>query len=168
MLEAAGARPESPSPIDDLLAACGRGDAVAAGKLGSADLIASLGDEDLQLLGDAAANERDDVVRACLAAGFPVNHEGEFGGTALHYACIHGRPDLVREILPYGPDLALRDRTHASSALGWAAYGADFVREPGADYAGCVRLLLEAGARPLSAEHVPADPELAALFGSRA
>src|SRR5690606_34975733 len=62
MLEAAGARPEAPAPIDELLAACRRGDAAAAGKLGPADLVASLAEEDLQILADAAMNERDDVV----------------------------------------------------------------------------------------------------------
>src|SRR5690606_11162751 len=164
LLESAGARPEATTSADELLAACARGDVAAATRLGSAELVASRADEDLQVLVDAARIGRSDVVHACLAGGFPVNHEGEFGGTALHHACISGRPEVVRVILRYGPDLTLRDRTHDSTALGWATYGAEFVREPGGDYVACVRQLLAAGARPLPTDRVPQDPELAALI----
>ena len=166
LLERAGAEAEPLTPADALLAACGRGDAAAARALATPALVASLGDEDLNRLPDAAAAGSLDIVRACLAAGFPVNREGEYGGTALHHACIRGRPEIVGEVLRHGPDLALRDRTHDSSPLGWATYGADFVRPPGADYVACVTLMRAAGARLLSTDHVPADPSVAALIAA--
>jgi hypothetical protein len=39
--------------------------------------------------------------------------------------------------------------------MGWATFGADFVADAGGDYEGCVRDLLEAGARPQPNEYLP-------------
>ncbi|HWH50622.1 MAG TPA: ankyrin repeat domain-containing protein, partial [Gemmatimonadaceae bacterium] len=69
------------------------------------------------------------------------------GATALHHAAIRGQVELVRALLAARPDLTIRDRHHRSSPLGWACYGADFVRDEGGDYTGCVRALIDAGAR---------------------
>ncbi|MGH7506981.1 MAG: ankyrin repeat domain-containing protein [Longimicrobiales bacterium] len=164
VLENAGAVAEPLPPADALFAACGRGDAGAARALATPALIASLAEEDLKLLPHAAAEGRPDVVRACLAAGFAVNQEGDYGGTALHHACIRGSTAIVREVLRYAPDLALRDATHDSSPLGWATFGADVVREPGGDYVGCVEALIGAGAALLPADHRPDEPAIAALL----
>lgn len=146
LLQDAGADPEPLSETDRFLAACGRGDAERARKLASPDLLASLAADDLRLLPDAAGEGRFEVALAYVAAGLPVDTPDEQGATALHHAAIRGRADAVRALLSHGADLRIRDAEHQSSPLGWACFGADMVMEPGADYVGCVRALLEAGA----------------------
>lgn len=157
VLEEAGAQREPLGPVDSLLAACGRGDVDAARALSSPALVASLSGEDRMMLPHAAAAHRDASVLACIAAGIAVDSIDEGGATALHYAAIRGRAPLVRDLLAARPDLTIRDRHHGSSPLGWACYGADFVRDDGGDYIESVRLLVDAGARFVGDEWRPRD-----------
>ena len=89
------------------------------------------------------------AVRLMLAAGWPVDTRGrQHGETALHWAAFHGNPDLVREILPYHPQLELRSEEFDGTALHWGIYGSLHGWHPErGDYAATVRLLLEAGAK---------------------
>ncbi|MGH7501797.1 MAG: ankyrin repeat domain-containing protein [Longimicrobiales bacterium] len=155
LLEHAGAAAESLAPADALMAACARGDASAARRLASPEARMALDTGALRLLPEAAAEGHRDVVRSCLAAGFPADSTDAFGATALHNAAIRGRARIVRDLLEHGADFNIRDPEHASSPMGWACFGADVVAEPGGDYADCVRALLEAGARLSADEHVP-------------
>ncbi len=157
VLELAGASREPLGPVDSLLAACGRGDVDAARARSSPKLVASLSDEERMTLPHAAAAHRDASVLACLAAGIPVDSVDDGGATALHHAAIRGRAVLVRALLAAHPNLAIRDRHHGSSALGWACYSADFVRDDGGAYVECVRLLTDAGARFVGDEWRPRD-----------
>jgi ankyrin repeat protein len=136
LLEDAGAEPEPLSPADQLMAACGRGDAAAAGRL-----EAQLEPEDHRLLPEAASRGRGDVVRACLAAGFPVHTTDENGATALHHAAIHGDVATVRELLARGADTRIEDPEHHSTPLGWAEFGREEAIEPGGDYEAVIRAL---------------------------
>jgi ankyrin repeat protein len=145
LLEQSGARPEPLSPGDMLMAACGRGDATAARQLAAPDLVSSLDPADVRLLPESAAQGRHASVSACLSAGFPVNTTDESGATALHHAAIHGAASVVRELLGRGADAGIRDREHSSAPLGWACYGADFVKDASGDYVDTVRALLTAG-----------------------
>jgi hypothetical protein len=75
---------------------------------------------------------------------------------------------VVAQLLRHGADFRLRDREHRATPLDWAVFGADFVAEPGGDYAGCVRALLEAGARPAPDHHRPRNAtvrDVLARFG---
>jgi ankyrin repeat protein len=148
LLEGAGARPETPSAADELLAACGRGDDETARRLARPELLEALADEDVRRLPEAAGHGRAEVVGACLAAGFPVDTTDEQGATALHHASIRGRAALVRALLRRDADLTIRDAEHRSTPLGWACWGADFMQDPEGDYVETIRALLEAGARP--------------------
>jgi ankyrin repeat protein len=143
LLEAAGAARQELTPGDRLLAACGHGDAEAARRLAGAPL--EPGDD--RLLPEAAGRGRFPVVRACLAAGLPVDTTDEFGATALHHAAIHGEAPLVLELLALGADRRIRDAEHDSDALGWAEFGAEMGIEAGGDYEGCIRALSEADAQ---------------------
>ena len=148
LLESAGAVPEPLTPVDSLLAACGRGDVEAARQLSSPELLAALDAQDRSLLPEAAAVARDTTVLACLAAGFPVNTVDQQGATALHQAAIRGRAGLVRALIDANADLTIRDREHSSTPLGWAMWGADHFLDQEGDYADTVRVLLAAGATP--------------------
>ncbi len=163
LLETHGASAEPGSDVDRLLEACARGDVRTARRIATPELLASLGSE-LRLLPEAAREGRSPVVEACLAAGFPVDTPDEFGATALHHAAISGLADVARVLLRHGPDLELRDPEHNSTPLGWACFGADHVKEPGRDYPGTVRQLLDAGARWTPDLHAPQDPAIRAIL----
>ncbi|MEK7466053.1 MAG: ankyrin repeat domain-containing protein [Planctomycetota bacterium] len=155
LLEAHGAKTERLSDGDALLAACGRGDDDVARHLARARI--SLRPDDLRLLPDAASDGRLGTVRACLAAGFPLDVQGDFTGTALQHAAMQGCPDVVREILRHKPDLTKRDPTFDGDALGWALHGADNIRRPGADYAAVVEALFAAGLKPRRHDYSSTD-----------
>jgi len=155
LLARAGADTQPLSPLDALLAVCGHGDAETAHRLSSPELLRDLEQSDRVLLPDSASNDRGATVLACLAAGFPVDTTDAVGATALHHSAIHGRAPLVRALLDAGASVAIRDTEHSSSPLGWACFGADYVADPAGDYEGCVRALLDAGARLLADEYRP-------------
>ena len=108
LLEANGAETEPLSPVDLLLAACGRGDVEAARRLATRDTVAALSSADHGLLPDAAAAGRQDTVSACVAAGFPVNATDQFVATALHHSALHGRAEQVRLLLDAGASTDIR------------------------------------------------------------
>lgn len=155
LLEALGADTQPLSAVDLLLAACARDDIDAARHFASAEVLAALGPSDHRLLPEAAARSREATMTAYVVAGFPVNTADTAGATALHHSAIHGRVQQMRVLLEAGAATDIRDGEHSSTPLGWACFGADFVNDPDADYEGCARALLEAGARPLPSEHQP-------------
>jgi ankyrin repeat protein len=154
LLERAGAEPQSLSPSDELLAACGRGDAEAARRLSTAGVVALLAPSDTLLLSEAAAAGRPNVVQACIAAGFDVDQLNDRGATALHEAAINGYSAIVRSLLGAGADHRVKDPHHHSTAMGWAHFGADFVQNPEGRYEDTVRALRAAGAEVRRDEHV--------------
>ena len=155
LLERAGARPQPLSPIETLLAACGRGDIEAARRLTSPEHLSALAPADRLLVTEAAGEGRTATVAACVAAGFPANTLDDIGATGLHHAAVRGRVATVRVLLDAGAVVNIRDREHSSTPLGWACFGADFVEDPDGDYGATVRALLEAGARQQADEHQP-------------
>jgi ankyrin repeat protein len=165
LLEAAGARPEPLSPEDELLAACSRGDEAEARRRSTPEVLAALASADLELIIEAARQGRAEVVRACLAAGLPVDTRDENAATALHHAAINGQAPVVRELLRSGPDLTLRDTEHHATPLDWATFGVDHVAHPNGDYEACARALLEAGARPTEGHYLPKHEGVRAALG---
>ena len=113
------------------------------------DLVSRLSDAEQRKLPVAGKDSNVKAVRLMLAAGWPVNTRGtQHGETALHWAAFHGNPDLVREILPYHPDLELRSLEYDGTALHWGIYGSLHGWHPErGDYATTVQLLLAAGAK---------------------
>jgi ankyrin repeat protein len=171
LLEEHGAETQPLSAVDLLLAACGRGDVDAARQLSSPAVVAALVPADYRLLPDAAARGRegDAQVLAYVAAGFPLNGTDQMGATALHHCAMHGRMAQVRALLDGGAATDIRDKDHSSTPLGWATFGVDFVADADGDYEGCVRALLEAGARPQPDEYEPKHAGVRAVierFGS--
>jgi ankyrin repeat protein len=149
-----GAAEEPLSADDAFIAACARGDVGAATRLASPERLQALDAESRLLLPQAAADGRVETVRACLAAGFDPHTTDETGGTPLHLAAIHGHAEAVRLLLAHGADVERRDPEHRARPIGWAFFGADFVRDPAGDYPETAAALLDAGVRPAEHERV--------------
>ena len=164
LLEAFGAKPEPLTPQDALLDTCARGDAITAGTLRNADVIAALDIDDLRMMIDAAIRGAAPVVSACLAAGFPVNTVDDFGATALHHAAIQGHADIVQELLRHGADHTIEDREHTATPLGWACFGADYVSNADGDYVATVKALVSGGAKPSPNANLPAHEGVRAVL----
>ena len=136
------------SPVDQLVAACSRGDrASAEAMLGAQpELARQLGPEHYAALYSAA--ERDDAraLETMLACGFDPNHaDDEIGKTPLHAAAHEGRPDTVRLLLAHGASVSARDREFHGQPLVWAADGFRSHAPDHRDYGQVARLLLDAG-----------------------
>ncbi|KAJ5934676.1 hypothetical protein N7466_004223 [Penicillium verhagenii] len=54
-------------------------------------------------LHEAAISGRDFVLKAGIAASVDIARSDVYGRIPLHYACMHGRVDMVRELLAVGP-----------------------------------------------------------------
>lgn len=98
-------------------------------------------------IADAAQEGRTETVRLLLEAGLDATAPGLDGGSALHIACWFGYIDVVRLLIGRVP-LDLKDGTHGSPPLGWAAHGAQWCHNPKGDYPAVVEALLSAGADP--------------------
>lgn len=130
--------------------------AIVSGQTETAALLASRGANtdvpppnphspaDQRLLPDMAAQHRTAAVRALLAAGFPVDARGEAGGTALHWACWKGYPDLVALLLKHGASITIEDHQYHATPPGWWEHGSVNCGE--GDYAAVRILLQQAGA----------------------
>ena len=145
-LLARGASPELRA-IDEMVAACSRGDRKGAEALlaKNAGLREQITDDHYIALHQAA--ERNDVraLEAMLACGFDPNRPDQsIGKTALHSAAMEGWPDAVRVLLAHGASVHARDREFKGQPLIWAAEGSRQGRED-RDFAAVGRLLLEAG-----------------------
>lgn len=113
----------------------------------------ALAPENSRLLPDLAASHQTEAVRRLLEAGVPVDSRGEAGGTALHWACWKGFPDLVKLLLEHGASLTIKDETFSAPPPGWFSHGSTNCGG-GGDYAGVARALIAAGVR-FSATDVP-------------
>ncbi|MCR9203643.1 MAG: ankyrin repeat domain-containing protein [Halobacteriovoraceae bacterium] len=99
-----------------------------------------------QILTELAMNtENNNVVKACINAGFDPNKKGESGMIPLHSAGWWGNRDLVRFLLPLSDIKVLND--YGGDALGTILHGSQFC--PGKEnghYLECVKEALKAGA----------------------
>lgn len=147
-LEAAGADPTL-SPLDALLVACASGQAEPARALVAAHpgLMATLGPAERDALGQAVTRDDLEAVRLMTSLGWPLDHEGEWGGTPLHWAAWNGRVEMARLLVAAGAPVDRRDSRYGSSAIAWCAHGSRFAAHANDDdYPAVVHLLLDAGA----------------------
>jgi ankyrin repeat protein len=126
----------------------------------------TLSEAEQRKLPNAAQSNNTTAVQLMLEAGWPVDTPGEMGATALHWAGFNGNSEMVRAILKFHPDLEIRSREYAGTALSWALYasGNGWHRDTG-DFVGTVRALLEAGAAlpPAPEAWEPSDAVLEVL-----
>ncbi len=139
--------PAGLSDVDQLVAACSRGDKAAALEMLDArpDLRSAIGPEHYDAFYRAAERNETNVLEAMLACGFdPDQPDGSIGKTALHAAAMAGWPDAVRVLLSHGASVTVRDREFKAQPLIWAAEGSRAPRGD-RDHAAVGRLLLDAG-----------------------
>ena len=152
------------SALDRLLGACAAADPSELPRLlDGAEL--PLTAELMRLLPEFAASHRSSAVRALLAAGLPVDTPGDYGGTALHWACWKGYADLVEMLIAAGASLAIEDTVFHASPAGWFLHGLRNSPERDGDYPQVARLLIGAGAT-IAADDIPTgDSGVDAVLG---
>ena len=146
-LRAHGAADEL-EPVDQLVAACGRGDRAAATAVIAAhpSVRDALTDTHYNALHRAAEQGDSDVLALLLDCGFDPNRgDEEIGKTALHSAAMAGQADAVRLLLVRGASPDVRDREFNGQPLVWAAEGSRSRGDRAQEYAEVGRLLLDAG-----------------------
>jgi ankyrin repeat protein len=134
--------------VDQLVAACGRGDRAAAEALLAArpELRAELSAEHYAALHRAAEEGDVESLALLLDCGLDPNRgDEEIGKTALHSAAMAGRAEAVRVLLAHGASTDVRDREFHGQPLVWAAEGSRMHRDRASEYAEVGRLLLDAG-----------------------
>ncbi|MEO6091280.1 MAG: ankyrin repeat domain-containing protein [Umezawaea sp.] len=133
--------------VDRAVLAIARGESVRLPRAVSPVLGTPDGDDFGWILGQFAVLGRTDVVTALLDAGMAVDTRGWSGFTPLDQAAMHGRVDTARLLVERGADLD--DRAfddEGPTPLDCALWGLDNNRADDGDYAGTVRLLVDAGA----------------------
>lgn len=136
------------SAVDQLVAACSRGDRASAEAMLAVhpELESEFGPEHYAALYRAAERGDAKALETMLACGFDVNHgDDEIGKTALHAAAHEGRPESVRILLTHGASVSIRDREFHGQPLVWAADGFRSHAPDHRDYGQVARLLLDAG-----------------------
>jgi ankyrin repeat protein len=146
-LRAQGAANEL-APVDQLVAACGRGDRATAEALLARHpaLRGDISAEHYAALHQAAESGDVATLALLLDCGFDPNRgDEEIGKTALHSAAMAGRPGAVRLLLARGASPDVRDREFNGQPLVWAAEGSHRHLDRAAEYAEVGRALLDAG-----------------------
>jgi Ankyrin repeat len=117
---------ERARPLDRLLDAVWCGDEVRADAALADDpqLVQRAPEKVLRLVADAARNNNTAAVRAMLRRGFPVTAKAQHEGTVLHWACFHGNPEMVAEVLRHNPPLDMLDHDFEDPPMGWLVFGA--------------------------------------------
>jgi ankyrin repeat protein len=131
VLARAGATAAPLDPVEELLAACLRGDRERVRELLATDggLAAAALARDPERLVRAAELDRPDAVRLLVELGFDVDH-----GKPLHLAAYFGNRRMVETLLDLGADPTVRDRDFDATPAGWARHAhhddlADFLAE---------------------------------------
>ncbi len=110
------------------------------------------------ILHKAAISGRDILLQAGLTQGVNVRAADVYGRIPIHYACIHGHEEMIRDLLTAGPDtIDFKDHDNFTPLIHSIVHS----------HLSCVQVLLEHDARidPLSeAEHIPLN--LACQHGS--
>jgi Ankyrin repeats (many copies) len=146
-LRAAGASDDD-TDIDHFIGACLNADRPAAESIlaGHPGLLGQLTGQDRAVIVDAAATRPAGTIALMLGLGFSPNARNDLGEQPLHSAAYSGNAEVVRLLLRAGADVDARDARFDSTPLTFATVGSgEQVGKPG-DWAGAVRLLIEAGA----------------------
>jgi ankyrin repeat protein len=84
-------------------------------------LNAQGGQKPSEILQAAQAGDVDTVKVLLMDEPTLIHVKDDFGATALHWAAIYGRREVVAELLKYKPDVNLEER-HGGTSMHWAAH----------------------------------------------
>lgn len=142
---------ERARPLDRLLDALWCGDEERCDVVLAAEpqLVARAPEYVLRQVAHAARNNNTVAVHAMLRRGFPVTARAQHGGTPLHWACFHGNPEMIADVLRYNPPLDALDNDFKDPPMGWLVYGASHCWRgmSTGKHSACAPLLLAAGAK---------------------
>jgi len=124
-------------------------------------VLDQLSPRELRVLPDAAWLRRLDAVQLCLELGFDPNARGDDASAAIDRAAFHGFDNVIEAILPYRPDLTVRN-AFGGTPLGACLYGSLHSWRKDGDFPRSVRLLIEAGA--VLPERPSGSPEVRAVL----
>lgn len=144
-LESRGANTDL-SEFDRFVGACATADAADLDRILAESGRLKLPEEYYRLLPEFASSHCTSAVRGLLAAGVPIDAVGDYGGTALHWACWKGYADLVNSLIGAGASLTIQDPEFHATPPGWFTHGLENSLERDGDYPEVARLLLTAGA----------------------
>lgn len=135
------------SDVDAFLAACARGDGHAARVTleSHPELIQDLTDEDHRSIVFAAASGSTEGVRVMLDAGFDIDIQSDWGGSAVHHAAWHGQRVTVELLIERGADLELKNQ-YGGTALDTAVWAVEHAGLEGVDHLPVIEALLEGDA----------------------
>jgi len=147
LLEAAGGG-DAPLAADEaFIAACARGDEAAARQFlaNHPGLIGTLGETQLRLLPELAAQGCNDAVQVMVSLGWPIEvRGGDWDGSALNQAVFNGNAALSGFLLAHGADWRAMHGfgDNVIGTLSWAS-----LNEPvaGGDWVGCAQALFAHG-----------------------
>jgi ankyrin repeat protein len=152
------------SPLDQFVGACAHADPAELDRLLSTPPPNLPLSGNHRLLSDLAAEHRTSAVRGLLAAGMPVDARGEWGGTALHWACWKGYADLVELLIEHGAPLETEDHEFHAPPSGWMHHGTINCCQGDGNYARVARLLVAAGASMKDCATATGNPEVDAVL----
>ena len=154
-----------PGAIEQFIAAAARTDLASARDwlAREPNVFAEMTPLQLRMLPELAALGRYEPVATMLELGWPVDRlGGDWNASALNLAVFNGDPPLTRLVLAHGARWDVRhghdDNVHGT--LSWASINEP---EPGGDWLGCARALVEAGV-PLPEGDYSFSPEITEYF----
>jgi ankyrin repeat protein len=132
---------------DTFLAACSSGDAKAARAMVNANprLMDEFTEEDRRDILLAAASGCTEGVQVMLDAGFDIDIQGDWGGSAVHHAAWHGQSETVGLLVARGANLELENQ-YGGTALDTAVWAVDHSGIKNVDYVPVIERLLDGGA----------------------
>jgi ankyrin repeat protein len=168
-LERHGARRGERTPLDELVVAAAYGDEQRARALldGHPGLLSQLRHDDRCLVSAfaEAGNRQGALILARL--GFDMAAPSWMGMTALHWAACRGNPQMLRDLLAAGAPFldahGFGTPLHSALYQRWSSFG---YRPGEGDYAGVLRVLLEAGMDVPDELRPSGDAELDALIAA--
>lgn len=153
-------------PRLQLLAACWKADGVAARRLAKEhpEIIPNLHPKEMRLICDAAWQRKLDPLRLMLELGFDVNAVNDERLTPVANGAFHGFDDVVETILPYKPDLEIKN-VYGGTPMGTCMYGSANGWRKDGNYPRTIELLIGAGAKiPDSSSGSPEVREVLAKY----
>ncbi|WP_413990614.1 hypothetical protein ACMDCR_00180 [Labrys okinawensis] len=163
---------EDLSEEEAFIAACTRGDAVAAERIreGMPDIFSHLNTRQLQTLPQLAATGALEAVRTMLAMGWPREVRTGWDATALNLAVFQGDAAMARLLLEEGADWRTKHGygDNVIGTLSWASQ-ADEIEDPAPrDYIACAQALIEHGVPVSATEGYSFSDEVGAYFATLA